>query len=91
MKIHQVIVEEILNNRPFHDACEAAFLAAGHEIVLPFAGAPVAEPVWTVFTGEIKKGDEWARTDRPGVWKPVSDSIGRYTSDFPNSIFRRRA
>lgn len=94
MKIHNVVVDEILGNRPFHDACEAAFKEAGYEIALPFKGAQVAAavaPQYVPVVGVIMIGDEWERKDRPGVWKAVSDSVGKTVDSFPNSNFRRRA
>lgn len=91
MKIHETIIEEILNNRPFHDACEEAFKAAGHEIALPFKGTQVAASVrYIAVDGVIIAGDEWERKDRTGIWKPVGDSIGHMTSEYSNSNFRRK-
>lgn len=53
-KIHQTVVDEILDNRPFHDACEAAFKEAGYEIELPFRKTQAA-----VSTKIAKPVDDW--------------------------------
>jgi hypothetical protein len=47
---------------------------------------------------EIQEGDEWRlrdglrhRDDRPVEWRPCGGSVGNLVSDYPDSIFRRKA
>lgn len=38
---------------------------------------------------QIKKGDFWALTEKPGRLRLVGDAVGKFPSDFPKSVFFR--
>ena len=38
---------------------------------------------------QIKKGDFWALTEKPGRLRLVGDAVGKFPTDFPKSVFFR--
>lgn len=98
-KIHQTVVDEILDNRPFHDACEAAFKEAGYEIELPFrktqeAVAPkIAKPVddWYKVPADmiVLVGDEFIVDGFPN-WEECITSVGKTYINHKIMDIRRR-
>lgn len=106
MKIHEMLVTELVTNGEFR----SAFLVYARERVGVFAERPIAEwplettgdaepapkpdaPEWRILDANeiILEGDQWAPLHDPERWRPVGDSVGQRASRYTKSRFRRLA
>lgn len=103
MRIHQMLVNELLTQAEFRSAfLEYARERVGEASLLPVsewpfpdAEAPVPAPVpvatgWRAMTARetIQEGDQWAPLSDPERWRPVGDSVGKQVGQFKKSRFR---
>jgi len=103
MKIHQMLVNELLTQAEFRSLfLEYARERVGEASLLPVsewpypgneAPAPVPVPVatgWRAMVARevIREGDQWAPLSDPERWRPVGDSVGKLVGTFKKSRFR---
>lgn len=102
-KMHEIIGDQILVNQALREGIQEYWLAHGIKHVLPDESMrsiekiapqkkviPWSEGTWRLLGDErIEAGDQWAPLSAPDRWRPVNDSVGKMTSSFKRSRFRR--
>jgi len=103
-KLHEIIVNQMLDDEWFRSAMNEALAKAGIEVTIP--GRAIVEPAipyatppqplleassWRMLTADelIQDGDQWAPLKEPDRWRPVGDSVGTRPSNWTKSHFRR--
>lgn len=103
-KMHEIIGDQILVNQALREGIQEYWLEHGITHVLPDESmrsvekkaapqkklVPWSEGTWRLLEDElIAIGDQWAPLSSPYRWRPVNDSVGKTTSRYKNSRFRR--
>ncbi len=102
-KMHEIIGDQILVNQALREGIQEYWLAHGISHTLPDDSMrsgeaivpqkkliPWSDGTWRFLVDEeIMAGDQWAPLSAPNRWRPVNDSVGRKSSLYRNSRFRR--
>lgn len=103
-KIHEVVADQILVNKALREGIQEYWAQYGINVVLPDESmmttqtaipAPKKVKPWDEGTFRylddevIELGDQWTPLSSPNRWRNVADSVGKRTSLFKKSRFRR--